>query len=117
MTSAVRSMRSPPGVAREALSRRPARLRLVEAQQRSAAAVAEQDDLLEAALLEVSHAGGDIEEQALVHHVDVVVEVTAVMAEDGVAARRQPGDDVVARELAARVHEVDGGLRIVVGGR
>ncbi len=47
------------------------------------------------------------------HHIDIVVEVAAVVAEDGVSARREARHNVVARELAARMHQVNGSPGVV----
>ena len=67
------------------------------------------------AVFQVAHPRGDIEQEPLVHHVGVVVEVAAVVPEDGVAPGREPRHDIMARELAPRMHQVDRGARLAVG--
>jgi hypothetical protein len=98
-----------PGSRGQPLGRRTSRLRLVEPEERAAAAVAEEDDAFEPSLLQPTQSCRDVEQEPLMHHVDVVVEVAAVVAEDRVAVGRQPGHNVVPGELAAWVHQIDAG--------
>ncbi len=62
------------------------------------------------------HAGCDVEEQPFVDHVGVVVDVSAVLAEYRVPAGGKWRNDIMPGEFAARVHEVEAGLRFVICG-
>ncbi len=90
---------------RKPLARRLRGLGLVEPEQGSSSAVPQEDDSLEPGFLQVPHPRCDIEEQALVDHVCVVVQVPAVLTEDRISSGGQRRDDIMSRELPSRVHQ------------
>ena len=89
--------------------RRSRRLRLVEAVERAAAAVADEDDVFEADRAQVLDPGGDVEEQRFVDAKLVVVEPAAVLPERGEAGIDDAGNRIVPAHVGLRVHEADDG--------
>jgi hypothetical protein len=75
--------------------------------------VAEQDDAAEAARPEPRHARGDVDEEALVQRVRVVVQVARRSAEERVAGVHEMRHEIVAREVDARVHRQERHVRVV----
>ena len=82
---------------------------MIERKQRTPTTVAEQHRRLVAALAQHALTGGDVEQDALVQAVAVVVEVATVGSVDRIARAHQAGHDVVSRHVAALVHDLHSG--------
>lgn len=91
-------------------------LRLVEGRERRAAGVADQEHLLVAGRVQVLHAGAQVLDRALHQQHRVVAHVARVQPHAADAALGQRADQVVAHEVAGRMHH-DGGDSFRTGRR